>query len=360
MPPKADPKFPCLRCKKNVGKVEAISCNSCKGWVHRECEDMADNVFALLAQRVPGIVWHCASCLASTARIDPTLRQLDKKITEVDERVARVEEREKGTESRLTRVEESVQLSKTALDSAKDDITKVLLEEMREREEKKLNIVIHSVGEVTGGDAEGERRWNKESFNNVMHAMKVNLNFRNVATFSRRLGARREDRPRPLLVGLKREADKDMILANAKHLNATHFRNISVVPDLTRKQREADDNTRREADRKNKEELTAEDKAKNMQWVAVGRKGARRVVKKEQRPSPYYSHPQNQLVRFPGAPRQTHTTLVARQELLNSRKRTLDQDSQEAAKKQRQGGEVEGEEMEDDGEEPVFLDAATN
>ena len=85
-----------------------------------------------------------------------------------------------------------------------------------------------------------------------------------------------------------------VILNCASKLAATNLCTVSVVPDLTKKRREMDNEVRSEADRKNREELTEDDCAKNLRWVAVGRKGARKVVKKiytERQPS--YSHQTN-------------------------------------------------------------------
>ena len=41
--------YPCLRCKKNVGKVKAVQCATCKMWVPKECEEMSDELYNVLA-----------------------------------------------------------------------------------------------------------------------------------------------------------------------------------------------------------------------------------------------------------------------------------------------------------------------
>ena len=70
------------------------------------------------------------------------------------------------------------------------------------------------------------------------------------------------------------------ILSCASKLATSRLSSVSVVPDLTKKQREMDEEVRREADRRNREELTDDDRSKNLRWVAVGRKGARKIIKK--------------------------------------------------------------------------------
>ncbi len=89
------------------------------------------------------------------------------------------------------------------------------------------------------------------------------ITFEEAAIFSRRLGTRAESRPRPLLVGLHSEAVKNKILQNARHLQNTHLSNVSVNPDLTRRQREADDGLREEAAKRNSN-LSEMDRSKNL------------------------------------------------------------------------------------------------
>ena len=118
---------------------------------------------------------------------------------------------------------------------------------------------MHNVGESDSKDSATTRKWDEDSFNNITKAMGVNLTFQDSATFCRRLGAGTSDKTRPLLVGLKKEEYKAAILNCASKLAATNLCWVSVVPDLTKKQREMDNEVRNEADRKNREELTEDD-----------------------------------------------------------------------------------------------------
>ncbi len=168
------------------------------------------------------------------------------------------------------------------MDAAKTDATSSMLEEMREREEKRNSIILHNVGETSSNTWEEEKAWDVKSFDNVMRAMQTNFTFESAAIFSRRLGKRTEGRPRLLLVGLRSENVKNQILQCAKRLLGTTLSSVSVAPDLTQRQREADDSLREEAARRNSS-LTAQDRAKNLRWVVVGRKGARKLLKKMDR-----------------------------------------------------------------------------
>ena len=272
------------------------------------------------------ILQKLASCLASSARIEASIRQLEGRVANVEDRMTRVEEREKLAECCIDRAQEVALSAKAAVETVKDDITKVLLEEMREREEKKLNFIMHNIGEAEPGTPEEEKRWDEDSFDNVMKALKGDHRYSNSATFSRRIGSRLQDRPRPLLIGLRNETVKTEILNQARNLMKSNLKEVNVVPDLTKKQREADEDMMREAGRKKGEELTQEDRAKNLRWVAVGKKGIRKLVKKEARE---HSH----------LPREA------------SRKRTREHDQVEASKKQRNQVEGTAEETEEDMEE---------
>ena len=281
MPPK---EFPCLRCKRNVGKVKAVSCATCKQWVHKECEEMSDELYNVLAGKFGGgAMWQCQSCVASTARLEASIKQVETRLNSVEGRVVTVEEKSKQTDLRLDKVEMVVEQTKKAVAEAKEDVAKIVLEELREREDKKFNIILHSVGEAGAVPQEEAKKWDEDSFDNIMRAMEVNISYERNATFSRRLGAAGGEKARPLLVGLRREEDKIEILSNAKKLMKSGLRDVNVVPDLTRQQRDADENLRKEADRRNREELTEEDRSKNVKWVAVGRKGTRHLAKREVR-----------------------------------------------------------------------------
>jgi hypothetical protein len=100
---------------------------------------------------------------------------------------------------------------------------------------------------------------------------------RDSVKFCRRVGERKET-PRPLIVGFKKEEDRNRLLESARLLEDTVFKDVSVAPDLTRNQREEEENMKKEMERRN-EKLTQEDRQKNLAWAVVGSKGEKRLVK---------------------------------------------------------------------------------
>ncbi len=164
--------------------------------------------------------------------------------------------------------------------------------------ETRKNFMLHNVGEAPKSTWEEEKNWDVQSFNNIMRAMQLDYTFERVARFSRRLGARTEGRMRPLLVGLRGDEIKNNILADSKKLTGTHLNNVTVAPDLTKRQREADQKVREDAISRNSQ-LSAADRAKNLRWVAVGQKGWRKLIKKRGDTPGDHSHQQSSQVEGP-------------------------------------------------------------
>ena len=192
MAPKSVP-FPCIRCKKNVAKANAVGCATCGQWVHKECEDLSDDVFNILARKVGGIKWHCQSCEASSVRLEAAIKQVETRLNAVEDRMGATEERTKLVEAKADNAVLVAEQAKGAAAGVKDDISKIVFEELSEREDRKNNIIMHNFGESDSMDLVVAKKWDEDSFNNVTAAMGVNLTFQESATFSRRLGAGSRD-----------------------------------------------------------------------------------------------------------------------------------------------------------------------
>lgn len=242
---------------------------------------MSDEEFNFLAARVgTGYTWQCSACMASGARIEAALKEVENRVATVEGRVNRIEDREKLTDSRLERLEAANKDHEAESAKTKEDVTAIILEELREREEKRMNVIIHGVREPPmDASTEDARDWDRNAFESIMAAINLPLSYGTSVLFSRRIGKQAPNRIRPLLVCMRKEADKMAALENAKLLIHTEYDKVNIVPDLTQKQREEDKKLRDLAARRNREELTEDDKSKNLRWVVLGKKGARRLAK---------------------------------------------------------------------------------
>ena len=115
-----------------------------------------------------------------------------------------------------------------------------------------------------------------KSIENIFRTLKLEL-CRKVIKFCRRVGEK-GDEPRPMVVGLNREYQKEDFLEAAKDLKNTDFENVGIAPDLTREQRKDEVEMGQEAERRNAN-FSEDNRAKNLVWMAVGRKGEKHLIK---------------------------------------------------------------------------------
>jgi hypothetical protein len=216
--------------------------------------------------------------MASAVRLEKLVRSLEGTVKEVEERVRGNEEAVLGLDRRVSRIEDAAKKRDEETDKKIGRAERGILEEMEEREMRKLNVVFHKIGECPNESATGIERWewDKQSCLNIFNELRLNISL-DAIKFCRRLGERREG-PRPLVVGFYMDSDRAILLQNAKRLENTKFKEVNVGPDMTKRQRDREAGLRAEMDQRN-EHLSAEDRAKNLQWAVVGGRGERRLIK---------------------------------------------------------------------------------
>ena len=283
------PKYPCLRCRKAVTKnSKSIKCNVCDQWVHVECEQISADMYRMICDPekfgVTGFLWNCQSCMASAIRLEKLVRNMEGSLQEVNDKVTGAVSAIKEMDVRVHKLETGAKnIEKDAIKAAKAEAENVLTE-MEEREARKANIIMHMVGECENERATGQERleWDKQSCVNIFHELKLDMEMEDVK-FCRRIGEK-GDNPRPLLVGLYSEAERNKIIRRAHKLEGTFFDRVRICPDLTKNQRERENNKYEEAERRNAN-LSETDKQKNLQWAVVGGRGERRLIKTAARAS---------------------------------------------------------------------------
>ena len=280
------PKHPCLRCRKAVTKEhKSVQCQTCQFWVHVECEGMSEELFKILAEpeRFGGVCWNCDSCLASIAR-------LERKVVDVEKRVKEVETLATKTAGDLKKVDDEVAILRRELETEKAKSRAeagareerfITGEELREREGRRCNVLMHRVKEPaqTFKTMEERRNQDMEECKRIFTTMGMESSEGNDdIRFCRRIGEAGEE-PRPLVVIMRTKELKRSILEKARNLRDTVYQEVGIVPDLTLKQRREEQNMAEEVEKKNEQELTDEDRAKNLQWLLVGPRGAKKIIK---------------------------------------------------------------------------------
>ena len=293
-----------------------------------------------------GITWLCRSCKVGLPRLSEMNRDLRELREGNDRRLVALETRVDKVESTLEKVETSVEKVESALEKVSGDMEKeckkmsrgieeglrkrleksikdevraevervvkgevdrevkkrkidethktivsprtqqrnieTTVQELRERDEKKPNMIIFNVPEPQTNLKEHRMAADKVTFISICKSIDVELKPEKVY-MADRLGKKREDGTRPMLIKLTDHTMKGTIFKNTAKLTQENneFKNISMTNDLTKLQREQNKKLREEA----KDKTEAEKEGKYY-YKVVGPPWARKVTRVEKAPVP--------------------------------------------------------------------------
>ena len=263
-----------------------MQCTLCVLWCHKDCAGISDAFFKNLELQLKEMgtaFWACRSCVsfANTfgAKVNAKLKEMDKRVDNLQEQVEsntggleKVKEKVDTVEKKVEKLEKRAEERETTTDEG-------LFEELRAREAIKRNLVVYGLDEPDHSVKEGKDRMeaDKMECENIFTAIGSKARLSDIR-FCRRIGEKGEE-ARPLLLGMTSETVKCEVLDQAKELQNTEYQGIGIGPDQTKKQKQAEIKLKEEANRMNREELTDQDKAKNLRWVVVGQRGEKRIVK---------------------------------------------------------------------------------
>jgi membrane-associated HD superfamily phosphohydrolase len=276
------PEHPCVACGKNVSS-NAVQCTMCTLWCHRACTNLSNEAFKGLEAQVREVgvaYWACRACLSFANKVNRQLQATSKRQDEVE---ARVEENAKKTENNsqeIVKLREELNRVRMTLENERGERNDMLCEELRDRELRRNNIVIHGLQEPNESFNRARIEQDKIECGNLLAAMGIKMRQEDLR-FWRRVGERGQE-SRPIIIGLRTEEEKRIILERARLLRGTRYDNVAIVPDMTKMQRRAEDKLTREAEDRN-EQLTAEDRNRNLKWLVVGRRGEKRLIKGTER-----------------------------------------------------------------------------
>ena len=226
----------------------------------------------------------CTSCSKAHNELKIEVDLLKKNLMEIQEQVSsnrsridRMTDRAESMESRITEVEKAT--DKEAIIS---DINDMQVVETAEREARKDNIIIFQLPEPDDSVTVGSVRKEKdgEALADVLLDIGVAVDIKDDIKFWVRTGDKKEgqNKPRPLLIGFRDENKKKEVFNKARNLaKSNKYKNISIAHDLTKKQREEDDELRRTAEKRN-QEMDEEDQ-ENYEWRVLGPKGQRKLLR---------------------------------------------------------------------------------
>ena len=266
----ADNIYACGACQKMVDDDDdSIMCNKCRNWIHKSCTSLKDAEFEVLTCGNEGIAWTCPPCLKDQGKETKKFLQLEKKLDMMIDRLDGFEERmiermEERMTKKVTEMEERLTksnpnpMSEEKLEAKiKMQITESI-EEQKEAEEKKNNLIIFNINESSG-----EKENTKEDIAKIENLLatiipEIKEEPETEMEISR-LGKNKPTngaKPRPIRIIFKSGELRRKVLGNAKELKGNKkYTKVGISTDKTTKERNQEQLLRAEyAKRKAKKE----------------------------------------------------------------------------------------------------------
>lgn len=269
----------CLGCSKSLKGKESHQCTVCGLWSHKTCSGVSDEFYKYLEeqQKATGSAyWACKPCIAYSQSITRKMREIETKVDKLSEDIQEVKTDNTRVDQRVEKLEKVVKKTEEKITDTVRSTTDDVFSEIRERETRKLNVLIHGMPESTEEVTQRRKEWDIQSCCNVFTALRLNLG-EEAIKFCRRVGQKGEA-ARPLVLGFYTEQDKLMLIRNARKIQDTVFSEVTIAQDLTPRQREEESNLHTKAEELNAER-NEDEVAKNLVWMVVGAKGEKRLVK---------------------------------------------------------------------------------
>ena len=199
------------------------------------------------------MLWCCIKCRESDS-VERGRTRLEAKIDAMTEIIERMTKR--MIELEESKVERESKIEKMISESVEEKV-KEAMNEAREREKRKLNVILVNVPESEGESAEERKKGDLEQVGNI--AGKITEVERDDFRDPIRLGGKTigsESKPRMLRVTVKNEDVKKRVLANARKLNeGVNFKNrVYINPDRTEGERREFRQLREELERRKKDD----------------------------------------------------------------------------------------------------------
>ena len=196
--------YPCLRCNEHVKKTDkAVQCALCDQWVHKLCEGMSDETFSVLDaqnEETGQCFWQCKACQCYAKKFNKRMLNIEQRMQELEtNKIPAIETDVVTVKSDIkdlkTTTEKLSKQSKEQEGAIQSNVTVAVLEEMKERESRSCNIIIHNLEEPSADITEdGERV--SEDVNNVQQLLdkiEADVSVNGSSRFIKRLGARDEE-----------------------------------------------------------------------------------------------------------------------------------------------------------------------
>ena len=141
--------YPCIKCDEHVGKNDkAVQCTFCELWIHHACSGMSNELYKEICAQAEysGHFWVCKSCKSSSFLFKQQLINLDKRVGVLENKDKEHQENIAKAQGGIEEVKRDVDNLKLSQGKSSDEATDTVFSEIRERENRKNNIVHLQLG----------------------------------------------------------------------------------------------------------------------------------------------------------------------------------------------------------------------
>ena len=285
-------KNPCGKCQDECSSGTAVVCGFCELWYHSKCIDGMSPEFIkccdAMNKAYGGSSFLCFVCRKIIGSINHSMKDMEKRMSVIEQqlttamlerkcmtaKIEHLESKDKQVNENLQKMEGEVA---SGMEKAKEEVKGEMRDELKEREDKKENIVIYGLNE--SAEPDGRKRKDEDDVAVKNLAAEIGVQFNGEIRTSYRAGPKSDGgRPRPLIVTIEDEETREGILTNARRLYGKDlWKRVFVSHDLTWRQREeirkVENKLKEEAGKKTEEGNGAGREGK---CIVVGPRGRRR------------------------------------------------------------------------------------
>ncbi len=276
----------CLGCGKRLTNTHCHQCIICGLWIHKGCSGISDEFFKHLEDQVKNTgsaYWACRPCSTYSQGITKKMRAVETKVDQIKDSVEEVKDTLTAVKTSVEQVGSRVKKIEEAAASGAENNNNIVFQELRERDSRKNNLVIHGLREcdVEGASGKDRQNWDLDLCVKLCQELGV-AHDRDVFKFCRRVGSADQGH-RPLVLGFYTDMEKSLVLRKVKNIQNTSFENVTVTADLTKRQRQEEKSLWEDKEERNANR-TEEQVQKNLEWAVVGARGERRLLLQPSRP----------------------------------------------------------------------------
>lgn len=259
----------CSKCKSTTENTYAIQCCKCNKWTHTKCISMSKatlNSYEKELKNQNGKRWFCQPCeprtekvkrpsLGTTSSPNPvkvsegssgyTLNDVMKKLENIDDKYTILLEKyeEQIAINHKLRVEldelkhrvDGLHQQKYQEKTNNQNNTNDALEEIREREHRKRNLVVYGVEEMNSEEPEERKCHDVNIIKKLLESQRVEVETNNIKVY--RIGRRENGKVRPVRVILNSFEEVKKVFLKAKDIKkTTKYSGLSFSSDRTKQE----------------------------------------------------------------------------------------------------------------------------